>query len=169
MLPWYIDWNEWTDEQFEAWLDGLEYNCNGWMEKETPPEKIDYYHEKHKGLNLAQVVYRLCRYVPPVGLHPFETEREQMIEDGMEEAKACKLSDMAELMFLHSFQAKLYRRPRHYDSKEEEEAEKAKLEKEQESLTHAIDSLKKEIAKYGQQCEADVTREDVTRLYLAMK
>ncbi|GEM_PF-1323849 len=165
MLPWYIDWNEWTDEQFEAWLDGLEYNCNGWMEKETPPEKIDYYHEKHKGLNLAQVVYRLCRYVPPVGLHPFETEREQMIEDGMEEAKACKLSDMAELMFLHSFQAKLYRRPRHYDSKEEEEAEKAKLEKEQESLTHAIDSLKKEIAKYGQQGEADVTQEDVTREY----
>ena len=143
MLPWYMEWDEMTDEQCDEWLDGMEYNYNGWQQKETPPDPLDYYHETHDGLNLAQIIYRLCRNVVPVGLHPFATEKQQMIADGMEETKARRLTDMAELMFLQSFQEKLYRHPRYFDYEEE-------AEKEQEKLSLAIEAIKKAIASQGQ-------------------
>lgn len=120
MLPWYIDWDEMTDDEWEEWIEGMEYNLHGWMGKEKPQEQIDYYHEKHNGLNLAQFVYRLCHNVVPVGLHPFETERQKMVAEGMDETMARKLTDTAEIMFLQSMQAKLFRRNWRDDYEEEE-------------------------------------------------
>ena len=119
MLPWYIDWDEMTDEEWEEWIEGMEYNLHGWMGKEKPLEQIDYYHEKHNGLNLAQIVYRLCRHVVPVGLHPFAAERQKMVAEGMDETRVRKLTDMAEIMFLQSMQAKLFRCDRREDYEEE--------------------------------------------------
>lgn len=113
MLPWYIDWDEMTDEEWDEWIEGMDYNFHGWMEKEKPQEQIDYYHEKHYGLSLAQIVYRLCHHVVPVGLHPFETERQKMVAEGMDEARSRKLTDMAEIMFLQSLQAKLFQHVRY--------------------------------------------------------
>lgn len=109
MLPWNIQEEDWDAEDWDSWFDGMQYNQNGWLEREQIPDQIDYIHEKHNGKNLAQVIYGLCRSVVPMGLHPFEDERKQLIDEGMDEDKARKVTDMAELMFLQSFQAKQYR------------------------------------------------------------
>ena len=109
LLPWNIREEDWDDDDWDAWFEGMQYNQNGWLEREAPPEQLDYYHEKHNGKNLAQIIYGLCRSVVPTGLHPFEEEREQLIAEGMDEDKARKIIDTAELMFLQSFQAKQYR------------------------------------------------------------
>ena len=114
MLPWTIREEDWDDEEWDAWFDGMQYNQNGWLEKAPVPDQLDFLHEKHNGKNLAQVIYGLCRGVVPTGLHPFEDERKQLIAEGMEEDKARKITDMAELMFLQYFQAKQYR-PEEYN------------------------------------------------------
>jgi len=76
------------------------------MEREDVEDTIDYYHQKHGDRNLAQVIYDLCRTVVPVGLHPFEEDRKQLISEGMDEDVARKITDTAELLFLYEFQAK---------------------------------------------------------------
>ena len=126
MLPWYMDQRDWDDDDWDAWFEGMQYDQNGWLEREAPPEQLDFYHEMHGGKNLAQIIYGLCRGVVPVGLHPFEAERQQLVTEGMEEDKARKVTDVAELIFLHAFQAKQYRSSDwSFDNKllEDEEAE----------------------------------------------
>lgn len=117
MLPWVMDWDD-------DWDDGIPYNRNGWMERKTQTELLDFFHEKHGERNLAQVIYGLCRGVVPIGLHPFETEREQMIAEGMDEDKAHKVTDIAEMMFLHISQEKKYR-PSEWGFEEGDEIEAA--------------------------------------------
>ncbi|MBR2810930.1 MAG: hypothetical protein IKD69_06070 [Solobacterium sp.] len=108
MLPWYVDENEEDDFDWDEWYGGMEYNKNGWLDRPAPPEQLDYYHEKHNGLNYAQIIYRLCRGVVPVGLHPFEADRERLVSEGMEEAAARRITDTAEMIFLHTFQARQF-------------------------------------------------------------
>ena len=110
MLPWFMDQEGWDDEDWDAWYDGMKYDQNGWLEKGAVPDQIDYFHEMHGGKNLAQIIYGMCRGVVPVALHPFEAEREKLVTEGMDEDKARKVTDVAELIFLHAFQAKQYRR-----------------------------------------------------------
>ena len=109
MLPWYMNQEDWNDDDWDAWYEGMRYNKNGWLEREAPPEQLDFFHEMHGGKNLAQIIYEMCRGVVPIGLHPFEAEREKLVEEGLEEDKARKVTDIAEMLFLHSFQAKQYR------------------------------------------------------------
>lgn len=109
MLPWRSWKEDWDDEDWDSWFDGMQYNRNGWLDRGPVPDQIDFYHEKHGGKNLAQIIYGMCRGVVPTGLHPFEADRQQLIEEGMDEDKARKIADIAELMFLHSFQARQQR------------------------------------------------------------
>lgn len=108
MLPWYIN-EDWDDEEWESWYEGLRYNQNDWLDRKPPEDEIDYYHVKHQGKNLAQIIYRLCRGIVPHGRHPFDQNREELISGGMDEETARKLTDMADLMFLASFQERKYK------------------------------------------------------------
>ena len=109
MLPWFMRQEDWDDEDWDAWFDGMQYDQNGWLERGPVPDQLDFYHEMHGGKNLAQIIYGMCRGVVPVGLHPFEAERQELVTEGMEEDKARKVTEIAEMIFLHSFQAKQYR------------------------------------------------------------
>lgn len=108
MLPWYID-EDWDEKELESWYDGLCYNQNDWLDREPPEDEIDYYHIKHRGKNLAQVIYRLCRGIVPHGRHPFDRNREELISEGMDEETARKLTDVADLLFLATFQERKYK------------------------------------------------------------
>ena len=119
MLPWSID-ESCDDSEWEEFIDELRYERNGWLERASPPESVDYYHEKCGDKNLAQVIYGLCRCVVPTGFHPFEEERKKLIADGMEENTARKVIDTAELMFLMQFQAGKYGVDEDLEDKERE-------------------------------------------------
>ncbi len=106
MLPWHAEREGWDDDDWDSWYSGLQYNYNGWLDRKPIPDPVDYYHEKHNGRNLAQIVYDLCRGIVPAGLHPFENEREQFVSEGMDADTAQKITDMAEILFLTEFQAK---------------------------------------------------------------
>ena len=106
MLPWHVEQEDWDDEDWDVWYDGLQYNRDGWLEQGKVEEPIDYYHERHGDRNLAQVIYDLCRTVVPAGLHPFEKDRLRLVAEGMEEDKARKITDIADLLFLYAFQAR---------------------------------------------------------------
>ena len=106
MLPWHVEQEDWDDEDWDIWYDGLQYNRDGWLEQGKVEEPIDYYHERHGDRNLAQVIYDLCRTVVPTGLHPFEKDRLRLVAEGMEEDKARKITDTADLLFLYAFQAR---------------------------------------------------------------
>ena len=109
LLPWNIQEEDWDDEDWNIWFEGMQYNQNGWLEREPVPDQLDYLHDIHNGKNLAQIIYRLCRSVVPMGLHPFDMERQELIAEGMDADKARTVTGMAELMFLQSFQAKQFR------------------------------------------------------------
>ena len=104
MLPWYADTRDWGDEEWEKWMDPLTYNRNGWTGKEPPPG-IDYYHERHMGKNLAQVVYELSGCIVPAGLYPFEEDRARLVSEGMAEETAREVTGTAGLLFLCSFRS----------------------------------------------------------------
>lgn len=106
MLPWYVDRENWDDDDWDAFYDGLRYDQNDWVEKGPVEDHIDYYHTMHGDQNLAQVIYGLSRGVVPTGLHPFEEDRKRLIEEGMNEDVARKVTETAELMFLQTFQAR---------------------------------------------------------------
>ncbi len=130
MLPWYVNQDDWEDEDWDAWYDGIPYNRNGWLEQEKPEEQIDFYHEMHGGQNLAQVIYGLCRTVVPTGLHPFEADRKRLIQEGMDEDKARKITDTAELLFLYEYRASLSLRSVFPWMSEEDEEDKKEEEPE---------------------------------------
>ena len=109
MLPWYVNSSDWDEDDWDSWFDGMTYDINGWVEDEPPEEEVDFHHTRFRGRTLAQIVYELSRGVVPVGLHPFEKNRTEMIAEGMDERTARKVIDMAELLFLREFQADTYK------------------------------------------------------------
>ena len=87
MLPWFMNREGWTDDDWDAWYEGMQYDQNDWLEREAPPEQLDFFYEMHVGRNLAQIIYEMCRGVVPIGLHPFEAERKKLVGEGLEEGK----------------------------------------------------------------------------------
>ena len=122
MLPWHEIQDNWTDEEWEDWYEERPYNYNGWKDRDPVADQIDYLHEKHDGRNLGQIIYGLSRGVVPIGMHPFDQERKQLIEEGMEEEKARKVTETADLLFLMSYQA--HHRGTDYSLLDEEDDEK---------------------------------------------
>ncbi len=149
MLPWFVDHTNWDDDDWDNWTFGLTYNANGWLEEEPPEEEVDFYHTKHQGQTLAQIVYGLSRGIVPVGKHPFEKERKKLIEEGMDERTARKVIDMAEMLFLREFQAQVYK-PFEWEKEEEpvpdgdlEESPAEEKEQKQQPEAESPEELKK--------------------------
>lgn len=100
MLPWYVE-----NEPEEEWYEGLTYNVDDWN-SEPPCDEIDFYHTRYNGRNLAQIIYDMCRAVPPRGLHPFRGKQKELVESGVDEKTAQIVTMISDLLFLSSFQAK---------------------------------------------------------------
>ena len=110
MLPWFDDTGNEEEEDLDDFLDdAMTYDVNDWLEDDPPEEEIDFYHTRHNGRTLAQIVYDLSRGIVPMGKHPFEKDRLRLISEGMDPQTARKVIDMAELIFLREFQADTYR------------------------------------------------------------
>ena len=104
MLPWYVDKSQWNSDDFDSWYEyNNTYNRNKWLEQKHT-EEVNYFQLKHKGKNITQVFYDLCHTVLPNGMHPFEMDRKKLIEEGMDEALANRLTDLAEMNFFLNFQ-----------------------------------------------------------------
>lgn len=123
LLPWYVDNSD--GDAFDDWDNALTYDVNGWLDDEPPEEEIDFYHTKHQGRTLAQIVYDLSRGVVPVGQHPLEKNRIELIREGMDERVARKVIDMAEMFFLREFQADTYKAFESFAWEEEPETQEA--------------------------------------------
>jgi len=120
------------DEQWEEYTTEQTFNRKGWLEQEPPPEEIDLLDYWHGDRNLAQIIYDLSRNVVPIGMHPFEKERQQMIAEGMDSRVARKVTDMAELLFLSSFQSNLDREEDWFGEEDRDEEEEKRPEAEKE-------------------------------------
>ena len=59
MLPWFVDSSDWDEDDWDSWDDALTYDINGWLDDDPPEEETDFYHTKHQGRTLAQIVYEL--------------------------------------------------------------------------------------------------------------
>ena len=114
LLPWhgfdedsYMDGDnpDHEDQDEDDWdLGAMTFNENGWLDREAPPEKTDIYRlDVPGGKNAAQRIYALSRGIVPVGMHPFEAERESMKKENVENADL--VADWSEILFLASFQA----------------------------------------------------------------
>ena len=103
LLPWHDSpFDEVTDDE---WNDpALTFNYNGWLNEQTK-EAVDYYHEKYDGRNLSQIIYGLTGSVLPRNMHPFEVDRQGLVDRGIPETLADKIIDHAELLFLSQFQS----------------------------------------------------------------
>ena len=123
MLPWFVGSSDWDEDDWDSWDDALTYDINGWLDDDPPEEEVDFYHTKHQGRTLAQIVYELSRGVVPVGKHPFEKNRLELIEEGMDERVARRVIDMAEMFFLREFQADTYKAFESFPWEKDEEAE----------------------------------------------
>lgn len=105
MLPWYVDKSNWSSDEFDEWYDNeITYNRNNWLEQKQSDE-VNYFHIKHKGRNVTQLVYDLCHVVLPTGMHPFEKDRQKFIAEGMKEELANKITGLSEQLFFNEFQA----------------------------------------------------------------
>ncbi len=109
MLPWNEEMEdiETADEQWDERLTDFTRICR--LEQEMPPEELDMLHSWHGNRNLAQIVYDLSRSVVPIGIHPFEKERRQLVDEGMDSEVARKVTEIAELLFVPRFRSALYR------------------------------------------------------------
>ena len=125
MLPWFVDSSNWDEDDWDSWDDAMTYDINGWIDDDPPEEEVDFYHTKHQGRTLAQIVYELSRGVVPVGKHPFEKNRCELIDEGMDERVARKVIDIAEMFFLREFQADTYKafEPFSWEGEDEEDEE----------------------------------------------
>ena len=103
-FPWYMDTDQMDDEEYEEWYEGPTFNGNGWLDREPSSDSPDYHRPGPDGITPAQRIYRLSRGIVPATMHPFETERQQMKEDGIKEADM--IADWSEAMFLASFRAR---------------------------------------------------------------
>ena len=116
LLPWFVPLDkspaveEWNEEDWDDWDDGaLIYNQDGWIlrqEKEESEDKTDYYHKMYGGKNIAQIIFDMTGAAVPRNLHPFEKQRKELKENGMDETVADKVIAQAELLFLTQFQSK---------------------------------------------------------------
>lgn len=143
MLPWFLadgDLDEDNDDwdSLDSWDDALTYDVNGWLDDDPPEEEVDFYHTKHQGRTLAQIVYELSRGVVPVGQHPFEKNRLELIEEGMDDRVARKVIDMAEMFFLRDFQADTYKAFEPFSWEKDEEAADEEAAQAQEKTTRDV-------------------------------
>ena len=144
VLPWFVSGEDWNDEDWDEWYEGVPYNRNNWLEEEPIQEESDYYNKKYAGKNLAQIIYGMCRGVVPIGLHPFERDRRQLVEDGMDEETARKVTDTATLLFLSDLQAK---QPVLYDDYFDEEPEEETDQEQQVEEDSGVDDTEAELEK----------------------
>ena len=135
ILPWFVDSSGWDEDDWDSWDDAMTYDINGWIDDDPPEEEVDFYHSKHRGRTLAQIVYELSRGVVPVGQHPFEKNRLELIDEGMNERVARKVIDMAEMFFLREFQADTYKAFEPFSWEMDDEADEAAEEKTAEEKT----------------------------------
>ena len=135
MLPWYVDKTNWDSDDYDEWFfSDLTYNRNNWLEQKQP-DAVNYFHIKHKGRNVTQLIYDLCHVVLPTGMHPFEKDRQRFIQEGMEEELANKITDLSEQLFFSEFQSQQIDLPDFDLPPDEEESDDFELEK-TDSLNH---------------------------------
>ncbi len=104
MLPWVRDQRNWTGEQIDEWLTPLSYDYNGWLDEPQRERLPDLFHTYYRGLNLAQYVYGISHCVLPSGYcHPFQKERKELMQGGVDEKTADFAILMAEMSFLQAF------------------------------------------------------------------
>ena len=104
MLPWVRDQRNWTGEQIDEWLTPLSYDYNGWLDEPQREQLPDLFHTYYRGLNLAQYVYGISHCVLPSGYcHPFQKERKELMQGGVDEKTADFAILMAEMSFLQAF------------------------------------------------------------------
>lgn len=100
-----LDIDDWHD----SWDHALVYDQNGWIERqdrEGTKDEFDLYHDKYdEEKNIAQIVYGLTGAVLPRNLHPFESERQRLLDSGMAENIVRKTIDTSELLFLTQFKS----------------------------------------------------------------
>ena len=130
MLPWYVDKTKWNSDDYDVWYDNeITYNRNNWLEQKQTNE-VNYFHIKHKGRNVTQLIYDLCHVVLPTGMHPFEKDRQKFIQEGMKEEMANKITDLSEQLFFSEFQAQQVNLSDFdFNFEDEDESENFELEK----------------------------------------
>ncbi len=98
------DQRNWTGEQIDEWLTPLSYDYNGWLDEPQRERLPDLFHTYYRGLNLAQYVYGISHCVLPSGYcHPFQKERKELMQGGVDEKTADFAILMAEMSFLQAF------------------------------------------------------------------
>ena len=97
------------DQWYDSWDHELVYDQNGWVErqvKEGTKDEFDAYHDKYdEDKNIAQIVFGLTGAVLPRNLHPFEAERQRLLENGVDKDIVRKAIDASELLFLTQFKS----------------------------------------------------------------
>lgn len=95
MLPWYefLDHYE-GNETFSE----MTYTDGGWLEQEQPEDTEELYHFFEDGLNPAQRIYRLSKGIVPFGKHPFERDKQRMLEKEINGSEY--IAAWAEILFL---------------------------------------------------------------------
>lgn len=105
-VPWFkkgaFNETDADEEDDDEWM-GIGFNDSGWLEGENR-DPVEYHMPGSDGVTVAQRIYRLGKGVVPAGFHPFEAERAEMKEQGVEHADL--IADQAEMMFLGAFQAR---------------------------------------------------------------
>ncbi len=156
MMPWYVDKTNWDSDDYDEWFfSDLTYNRNNWLEQKQP-DAVNYFHIKHKGRNVTQLIYDLCHVVLPTGMHPFEKDRQRFIQEGMEEELATKITDLSEQLFFSEFQSQQIDLPdfdltpdeEKSDDFEQELSEGLNLEDDEETEEDRIEELKEQVVAY---------------------
>ena len=99
MLPWFDK----TEDDFD---NPLTYFRNDWTQQEQI-DRVDLYHKRYKnGLNLAQMVFNMTAAVFPRNLHPFEQDRAEMLDAGVDEHTVDTVLAASEMLFFPQFQTK---------------------------------------------------------------
>ena len=157
MLPWYVDKTNWDSDDYDEWFfSDLTYNRNNWLEQKQL-DAVNYFHIKHKGRNVTQLIFDLCHVVLPTGMHPFEKDRQRFIQEGMEEELANKITDLSEQLFFSEFQSQQIDLPDfdlnlndkdESDGFEQELSEGLNLEDDEETEEDRIEALTEQVVAY---------------------
>ena len=98
MLPWYEYLYPYEGNES---FSGMTYTDGGWLEQEQPEDTEELYHFFEKdGLNPAQRIYRLSKGIVPFGKHPFERDKQRMLEKEINGSEY--IAAWAEILFLSS-------------------------------------------------------------------
>ena len=157
MLPWYVDKTNWDSDDYDEWFfSDLTYNRNNWLEQKQL-DAVNYFHIKHKGRNVTQLIFDLCHVVLPTGMHPFEKDRQRFIQEGMEEELANKITELSEQLFFSEFQSQQIDLPdfdlklndkEESDGFEQELSEGLNLEDDDETEEDRIEALTEQVVAY---------------------